>query len=77
MKKPREYVHCGMTVYEDGLLWKIRNKVGPPPDILSGAYTGIKDATNAVDKFFAEKEAKINYDREKYHPKKNKESLDA
>ena len=78
MKKPREYQHCGMTVYEDGLLWKIKNKVGPPPEILSGAYTGIKLAMDDIDKFFAEKEAKIRYDREKHHPKnKDKESVNA
>ena len=78
MKKPREYQHCGMTVYEDGLLWKIRNKVGPPPDDLSGAYTGIKLAKDAIDKFYAEKEAKIRHDREKYHPKnKDKEAVNA
>lgn len=71
MKTPREYNHCGMTVYEDGLLWRVRNKVGPPPESLSGAYTGIKIAMDAIDKFFAEKEAKIKWDREKRLPKNN------
>lgn len=66
MKKSRVIEYTSFYIYEDGLLWKIKNKNGPAPDVLSGAYTGIKDAMKAIDKYFLDKEYKVKTQKDRY-----------